>query len=261
MREDAIDVSVRDVSVRVGRSLALDRVSFDCTRGKWVLLAGPSGAGKSTLLRAINGIQAPTSGRIQTLSSWIPGRSRRDARLVWRETGTVQQDVALFETKSARANVELALRVAGCDRTTARHQALEWLERFNIADKADDYPWRLSGGERQRVALARAMAPRPRLLLLDEPTSALDRDTAQVVLEAVGELVRENTTVLMSSHREVEVVELCDRRIRLRKGRLIDGEERVEPGGDHTNPSGRPVGSESEREMIDGVSAVKEGTV
>jgi ABC-type methionine transport system ATPase subunit len=132
--------------------------------------------------------------------------------------------VALFETKSARANVELGLRVAGCDPAAARCRALEWLERFNIPDKAEDYPWRLSGGERQRVALARALAPRPKLLILDEPTSALDRDTAQIVLEAIRELVRENTTVLMSSHREVEVVEMCDRRIHLRKGRLMGGE-------------------------------------
>jgi ABC-type multidrug transport system ATPase subunit len=235
--ENSIAVSVCDVTVRVGRWQALDRVSFDCPRGEWVLIAGPSGAGKSTLLRTINGLQAPTSGRVRTLGSWIPGRGRREARAVWRQTGTVQQEVALFETKSARANVEAA----------ARHQGLEWLERFNILDKAEDYPWRLSGGERQRVALARALAPRPQLLLLDEPTSALDRDTAQIVLEAIRELVRENTTVLMSSHREAEVVEMCDRRIRLRKGRLMGGEAQatsdLEGSGrrsiHQTSPSGR----------------------
>jgi D-methionine transport system ATP-binding protein len=229
MSENGLAVSVRDVSVRVGRSQALDQVSFDCPQGEWVLLAGPSGAGKSTLLRTINGLQAPTTGTVWTLGSRIPGRRRREARHVWRQTGTVQQEVALFETKSARANIELALRVAGHDRASARHEAKEWLDRFNIADKAEDYPWRLSGGERQRVALARALAPRPQLLILDEPTSALDLDTAQVVLEAIKELVGQNTTVVMSSHREVEVVEMCDQRIRLRKGRLIDGEGQATP--------------------------------
>jgi ABC-type multidrug transport system ATPase subunit len=222
--EEGLAVSVQDVSIRIGRSQVLDQVSFDCARGEWVLLAGPSGAGKSTLLRVINGLQTPTTGSVWTLGTSIPGRGRREARDVWRRTGTVQQEVALFETKSARGNVELGLRVAGSDATTARAVALEWLERFGIADKAEEYPWRLSGGERQRVALARALAPRPQLLLLDEPTSALDHSTAQIVLEAIGELVRQNTTVLMSSHREVEVLERCDRPIRLRKGRLIDGE-------------------------------------
>jgi ABC-type multidrug transport system ATPase subunit len=243
--ENGVAVSVCDVSVRVGRSQALDRVSFDCARGAWVLLAGPSGAGKSTLLRTINGLQAPTTGRVWTLGSWIPGRGRGEARHVWRRTGTVQQEVALFETKSARANVELALRVAGHDRASARHEALAWLERFNIADKGDDYPWRLSGGERQRVALARALAPRPDLLILDEPTSALDLDMAQVVLEAIRELVGQNTTVLMSSHREVEVAQMCDRRIRLRKGRLMDGEAQQTPdvGMRSAVPSRRSVPS------------------
>jgi ABC-type multidrug transport system ATPase subunit len=244
MDENGIAVSVCDVSVRVGRSQALDRVSFDCSRGEWVLIAGPSGAGKSTLLRAINGLQAPTSGRVRTLGSWIPGRGRREARSIWRHTGTVQQEVALFETKSALANVELALRVAGHDRGSARHQTMEWLDRFNIADKAEDYPWRLSGGERQRVALARALGPRPHLLILDEPTSALDRDMAQIVLDAIRELVRQNTTVLMSSHREVEVAEMCDRRIRLGKGRLMDEEAQgTSDSGRSAGPSGRSVHS------------------
>jgi ABC-type multidrug transport system ATPase subunit len=245
MTQNRLTVSVRDVSVRVGRSQALDGISFDCSMGEWVLLAGPSGAGKSTLLRTINGLQAPTTGGVWTLGSLIPGRGRREARHVWRQTGTVQQEVALFETKSARANVELALRVAGHDRSSARHEGLKWLERFNIADKAEDYPWRLSGGERQRIALARALAPRPQLLILDEPTSALDLETAQVVLEAIKELVEENTTVLMSSHREVEVVEMCDRRIRLRKGRLMDGEAQAihDLGRRSSSPSSRSVPS------------------
>jgi ABC-type multidrug transport system ATPase subunit len=230
VNEKVTAVSVLDVSVRVGHSQALDGVSLHCARGEWVLLAGPSGAGKSTLLRIVNGLQAPTSGAIRTLGSWIPGRRRREARLVWRHTGTVQQEVALFETKSARANVELALRVAGHDRASARHHAMEWLDRFGIADKAEDHPWRLSGGERQRVALARALAPRPQLLLLDEPTSALDAESARVVFEAIEELVRQNTTVLMSSHREVEVIEKCDRCIRLHRGRLAPGESNPTAG-------------------------------
>jgi ABC-type multidrug transport system ATPase subunit len=223
MSDERAVVRVQDLSVRLGNSRALDGVSFECREGEWVLVAGPSGAGKSTLLRAINGLQPVDGGRIQALGTWIPGRGRREARQAWRRTGTVLQEVALFETKSARANVELALRAAGLDRAKARHEALEWLDRLAIGDKADEYPWRLSGGERQRVALARALAPRPRLLLLDEPTSALDSQTAHVVMEALAELVRDKTAVVMSSHREVEVVDRCDRRIGLLRGRVIDG--------------------------------------
>jgi ABC-type multidrug transport system ATPase subunit len=216
----SVAVQVSDLHVRVGNCQALRGVSFECAHGEWTLLAGPSGAGKSTLLRAINGLQRPTHGRIRVFDSWIPGRRRQHARLVWRSTGTVMQEVGLFETRTARGNIELALRAAGYDRYACRRDALQWLERLNIGDRAEDYPWRLSGGERQRVALARALSPRPRLLLMDEPTSALDTTTARIVLQAIKELVGEGSTVLMSSHREDEVAEMCNRRIELRKGHV-----------------------------------------
>jgi ABC-type multidrug transport system ATPase subunit len=210
-----------DLGVRFGAVQVLHPMSFECREGEWVLLAGPTGAGKSTLLRALNGLCRPTEGRAFVFGSWIPGRTRREAASVWKQTGTVLQEIALFETRSARGNVELALRAAGFNRAAARSKAVEWLERLNLGDKTDRYPWRLSGGERQRVALARALAPSPRLLFMDEPTSALDRATARIVLDAVRELADQGSTVLMSSHREDEVLAMCDRRIELRHGRLV----------------------------------------
>jgi D-methionine transport system ATP-binding protein len=214
-------VGAYDLGVRFGAVQVLHPMSFECCEGEWVLLAGPTGAGKSTLLRTFNGLCRPSEGRAFVLGSWIPGRTRREAASVWKQTGTVLQEIALFETRSARGNVELSLRAAGFDRAVARSKAVEWLERLNLGDKTDRYPWRLSGGERQRVALARALAPSPRLLFMDEPTSALDRTTARIVLDAVRELADQGSTVLMSSHREDEVVAMCDRRIELRNGRLV----------------------------------------
>jgi D-methionine transport system ATP-binding protein len=219
--ENDIAVRVCDVTFDYQGTCILEGLSFECSRGEWVLLTGPSGAGKSTLLRIINGLQLPTQGRVWTLGAPIPGRGRRQARAVWRQTGTLLQEVALFETKSALGNVQLALMAAGLERASARAEALPWLERLGIGDKSDAYPWRLSGGERQRVALARALATRPTLLLLDEPTSALDSATAAVVLENIDGLRNAGTTVIMSSHREDEVAALCDKRIRLSKGRMV----------------------------------------
>ena len=233
-----VTLSVSDVSVSVRDARILEEVSFDCLAGEWTVIHGPSGSGKSTLLRAINGLYTPTRGYIRILDTRIPGRSRREARTVWRQTGTVLQEVALFETKTALENVVLALRTIGLDRRAAREEAGEWLERLNLGDKLPEYPSRLSGGQRQRVALARAFAVRPRLLVLDEPTSALDRATAQIVLATVKELAEEGTTAIMSSHRMEEVAEMCDRRIGLHDGRLsaierpAGARERVEQGAD-----------------------------
>jgi ABC-type multidrug transport system ATPase subunit len=219
---DPAAVRVSELSVRAGPTTLLEDVSLECRAGEWTLLAGPTGAGKSTLMRVINGLRNPTRGTVWTLGSAIPGRGRREARAVWLRTGTVLQEIALFETKSARGNVEIALTTRGLKRPAARHEAIAWLERLNMAEKVNEYPWRLSGGERQRVALARALAPRPELLVLDEPTSALDNATAAIVLDSIRELVAGGTTVIMSSHREDEVVPFCDQRVALQRGRVIN---------------------------------------
>ena len=226
MDDPSITVRVEQVGVQVNDAWLLDDVSFACHQGEWTLLDGPSGSGKSTLLRAINGLRVPTRGRIWTLGSGIPGRTGLKAREVWRQTGTVLQEIALFETRTASNNVELALRSIGEDRATARARAIEWLTRMRLEDKLDEYPCNLSGGQCQRIALARAFAIEPRLLIMDEPTSALDRDVAGVFFEAVRQLVEQGATVVMSSRRADEMVELCHQRISLRMGRIEDIERR-----------------------------------
>ncbi|MDT4989802.1 MAG: cell division transport system ATP-binding protein [Micromonosporaceae bacterium] len=211
MAEECVNVRCCDLEVCIGNATIIRDVTFSCCRGDWVVLTGPSGAGKTTLLRAINGLCPPTAGRVWAMGSWLPGRSRRDAQRAWRRTGTVMQDLALFETSSAAANVSLALRTTGQSRATAARGARDWLERLGIGDKAGAYPHALSGGERQRVALARALAPRPQLLILDEPTAHLDDGSAKIVLAAIKELVHNGATVVMSSHRtdEVEPYQTC----------------------------------------------------
>ena len=220
MADARVTLKVSDLSLRSGDYWLLDGVSFNSDEGTWTLVYGPSGSGKSTLLRAINGLLWPTRGTIWVMGTEIPGRSRRQARSIWRQTGTVLQEVALFETKTALQNVALALRSVGADRASARMRATIWLERLKLGDKLHEYPGRLSGGERQRVALARAFAVQPRLLLLDEPTSALDHATARIALEAMKELVEQGTTVVMSSHRVDEIVGMCDQQIALRHGQV-----------------------------------------
>jgi D-methionine transport system ATP-binding protein len=208
-------VTADRVTVELSGRRVLRDLSFVCRPGDWTLLTGPSGAGKSTLLRTINGLCTLRSGDLEVLGSHLPGRSRREARQAWRQTGTLLQEIALFDTRSARGNVEIGLRAAGQDRSARRHLATEWLDRMGLDDRHGAYEWSLSGGQRQRVALARALAPRPRLLLLDEPTSALDTATARKVLLAIQELVNEGTAVVMSSHREDEAVGFATRRITL----------------------------------------------
>ncbi|HEY6748076.1 MAG TPA: ATP-binding cassette domain-containing protein [Mycobacteriales bacterium] len=218
MDSECTSVRCCDLEVCIGRTRVIRNVSFDCCPGEWVVLSGRSGAGKSTLLRAVNGLCPPSAGRVWALGTRIPGRDTRAARRVWRSTGTVQQELALFESWSALGNVEMGLRATGRDKRTARGEARDWLVRFGLGDKIWERPDDLSGGERQRVALARALAPRPQLLLLDEPTSQLDDGSAKIVLQAVKELVEGGATVIMSSHREREIDSFATCRIVLDQG-------------------------------------------
>ena len=231
MADARVTLKVSDLSLRIGDYWLLDGVSFNSDEGTWTLVYGPSGSGKSTLLRVINGILRPTRGTIWVMGTEIPGRSPRQARSIWRQTGTVLQEVALFETKTALQNVALALRTVGADRASAGMRAIIWLDRLKLGDKLHEYPGRLSGGERQRVALARAFAVQPRLLVLDEPTSALDQATARIALEAMKELVEQGTTVVMSSHRVDEIVGMCDQQIALRHGQVSSIERHPTWGG------------------------------
>jgi ABC-type multidrug transport system ATPase subunit len=205
MTDGCLMVRCCELQVCVGNAQIIRDVTFDCCRGEWIVLTGRSGAGKTTLLRTINGLCPPSAGRVWALGSWMPGRSRSEAHRAWRGTGTVLQELALFSTKTAAANVEIGLRAAGRDRNSARRDARHWLERLGLSAKFDEFPGELSGGERQRVALARAIAHRPQLLILDEPTSHLDHGSAKIVLTAIRELVEGGAAVVMSSHRDQEV--------------------------------------------------------
>lgn len=218
MDDQCVNVRCCDLVVCVGNARVIRNVSFDCCRGDWVVVTGQSGAGKTTLLRAINGLCPPSAGRVWALGSWLPGRPRREARRVWRSTGTVQQEPALFQSKSVLANVEMGLRAAGMDRVASGRRARDYLDRFGLEDKIRELPANLSGGERQRVALARAIAPGPELLILDEPTSHLDQGSSRIVLTAIQDLVQRGATVVMSSHRESEVADLATCRIVLAGG-------------------------------------------
>jgi ABC-type lipoprotein export system ATPase subunit len=217
--DDCVNVRCCDLSVCVGTATIIRDVTFNCCSGEWTVISGASGAGKTTLLRAINGLCPPTTGRVWALGSWLPGRSRREAQRAWRRTGTVMQDLALFETRTALDNVSLALRATGWSRADARGEARMWLERFGLGDRFTAHPHYLSGGERQRVALARAIAPRPQLLILDEPTAHLDDGSAKIVLTAIKELVHDGATVVMASHRSEEVAPYQTCRITLESER------------------------------------------
>jgi molybdate transport system ATP-binding protein len=202
--------------------------------GSCLALAGPSGAGKSTLLRIAAGLLRPSHGRVTCGDDvWLDTTSGRQVAPELRACGYVFQDYALFGHMAVWQNVAYGLR--GVARGARRRRAEELLERFGIADLADERPRTLSGGERQRVALARALAPQPRVLLLDEPLSALDaRTRASASRELAGVLRDTGVPALLVTHDFTEAAVLGDRVAVIDGGRIVQqgtaGELAATPG-------------------------------
>lgn len=206
-------VHLDDVSVRYGRTLALDRVTLTIERGAVFALLGRNGAGKSSLVRVLLGLQRASHGRASLLGrdSW----SRR-AELMSRVAVVPEEPDAPQDMTS-----EEVLRF--CRRISTRWddgQARERLSRFGVPLKT---PFgRLSKGQRKQVSLAIALATSPELLVLDDPTLGLDVVAKTSLFEElVSELADRGTTVLLTTHDLAQVEGIADRVGILSDGRLV----------------------------------------
>ena len=199
-------IELSNLEKRFGDNVVLKDINVAMSEGSVTALVGPSGGGKSTLLRCINLLEIPTSGTVRIgdeALSFRPGVrvATRDIQRLRRQTGMVFQNFQLFPHCTAIGNVmEGLVTVLKWPADKARARALSLLEKVGMAHKADAWPATLSGGQQQRVAIARALAPSPRVLLCDEPTSALDPELAQEVVDVLGQLAVEGTTMVMATH-------------------------------------------------------------
>jgi polar amino acid transport system ATP-binding protein len=187
-----------------------------------VCLIGASGSGKSTLLRCVNLLEPIDAGRIVVEGVEITARGV-DVNRVRRRIGIVFQAYNLFPHMSVLKNVTLAPRLALKQANTeASQRALGLLERFGLADKANDYPDSLSGGQQQRVAIVRALAMQPDLMLLDEVTSALDPELVAEVLEVIRELAAGGMTMVIATHEMSFARDIADRICFLDEGVILE---------------------------------------
>ncbi len=200
-------------------------LSFEVGDGEFLTVVGRSGSGKSTLLNLLGGLDRPTGGRIEFAGRDLSAMSRGELARHRRKTvGMIFQSFNLIPSRSALANVTLALAFGGHPRAKRRGRAMELLESVGLGDRADHVPSELSGGEAQRVAIARAIANRPDVVLADEPTGNLDSATAEEIVALLGRLNRENgVTVIMVTHDEEGARGVSDRLLRLLDGRFVEG--------------------------------------
>ena len=208
----SVQIVASNVARRYGRRWALADVSFRVESGELLMVAGHNGSGKSTLFRVLATAIRPDRGRV-TIGGLDAVRDRDELR---RSIALLSHASYLYDSLSARENLEVVARFLGDTSTVAQH-----LERVGLARRANDAVATFSAGMRKRLSIARVLLQRPRLVLLDEPYGQLDPEGFALIDDLVRELKRDGATVLMATHQVEHVAPLADRTLTLSEGRIV----------------------------------------
>jgi len=230
-------LAVTGATKRFGAVLALEDVDLHVDAGEILALLGDNGAGKSTLIKCISGVHRLDSGSIEV--DGVPVHMSNPA--IARASGieTVYQDLALFDNLDTTANF-----FAGREEAVPAWlpRGIRWMRRGEMQRQSGELVGRLkinlpqkaasvgmmSGGQRQAIAVARTAAFASRVVILDEPTAALGLRESRQVLDLILRLRDEGSAVIVISHAMDHVMEVADRAVVMRRGRIV-GEEVPRP--------------------------------
>jgi ABC-2 type transport system ATP-binding protein len=199
---------------RFGAVTALDGLSFDVPSGEVVGFLGPNGAGKTTAMRAIFGLTDLDAGSVRWKGAPIGPAERR-------RFGYMPEERGLYPNMLVGEEIEYLGRLHGMGQTDAASAATKWLERLEVADRADSKVEALSHGNQQRVQLAAALVHDPEVLVLDEPLAGLDPAGIDVIGQVLVEQAHAGCCVLFSSHQLDLVEDLCESVAIIDHGRLV----------------------------------------
>lgn len=184
---------------------AVKGISFNVQRGEIFGFLGPNGAGKSTTIKMLTtGLKADGGKIMLDGVSVIDQPERARAKI-----GVVAQHNNLDRSLTARENLLFHARYFGMDKKIAEEKADDYLEKFGLADRQNDYVSTYSGGMAQRLKIARAMMHTPDILFLDEPTTGLDPNYREILWEQMLELNRQGTTIFLTTHYMEEPERFC----------------------------------------------------
>jgi ABC-2 type transport system ATP-binding protein len=202
---------------RFGDTLAVDDVTFAVPQGTVLGLLGPNGAGKTTTVRMMTTLTRPTSGTARVAGHDVV----REPDAVRRSMGLTGQAATVDELLTGRENLRLIGSLYGLPGKYVREAAADLLERFSLADAADRVVKTYSGGMRRRLDLAVSLIATPPVLFLDEPTTGLDPRSRVELWEVLRGLVRDGTTLLLTTQYLEEADQLADRIVVVDKGGVI----------------------------------------
>tara|TARA_A100001011_G_scaffold398476_1_gene503050 strand:- start:191 stop:880 length:690 start_codon:yes stop_codon:yes gene_type:complete len=199
----------------------LSDINLTMDLGSSLAILGPSGCGKSTLLGILAGLDIPSSGEVLWSNRVISElNEEKRAELRKGNLGFVFQSFQLLSHLNAYENVLFPLELIGI--ANPEKLAIEMLELVGLKDRANHFPKTLSGGEQQRVALARAFSIKPKILFADEPTGSLDHVNGEIVKSLLFKFQETNNTTLVIVTHDSELAEMCNYKLQLKAGRIVD---------------------------------------
>ncbi len=219
-------IEFKNVTVVYDKDIVgLDNVSFKINDGEFVFLVGKTGAGKSSAIKLLTGEIRPTGGDIIVDGIVVNALKRAKIPYLRRAQGVVFQDFRLLPNKTVFENVAFAMEIIGKSKKEIRRKVPKILALVGLDERANNYPNEISGGEQQRVSIARALVNSPSLIIADEPTGNLDVETSQEVMNLFDKINKMGTTIVMVTHSEKIVNDMCKRVIQLEGGIVVRDEE------------------------------------
>lgn len=200
----------------------LDGLDLQVGVGEFIAVMGPSGSGKSTLLYNISGMDTMTAGSVRFAGQDLGSLHQKQlARLRLTTMGFIFQHVYLLKNLCLLDNIVLPAYLAGlAPRHELNARAMALMARTGVADLADRDVSEASGGQLQRIGICRALINEPTILLGDEPTGALDSTAAAEIMDILGELNADGTTILLVTH-DARVAARTSRVLYLVDGRIV----------------------------------------
>jgi putative ABC transport system ATP-binding protein len=206
--------------------IAVNDVSMQIQQGEFTAIVGPSGSGKTTLLNLLGGLDKPNYGNI-----WIDGiditllPESKLTNFRLKNIGFVFQSYNLIPVLTAYENTEFIMQLQGIPYLEREKRAKDLLVSVGLGDRMNSRPIKLSGGQQQRVAIARALAPKPKFILADEPTANLDSKSADILLDMMDKLNKEEKMTFIFSTHDPRVVKKARRVITLVDGGIASDNE------------------------------------
>lgn len=211
-------LEVNQLEKKFGSNYAVKGISFSVEEGEVFGLLGPNGAGKTTTISMLTGVLEPTAGTAR-----IGGHDIRSEPFAVKQLiGLVPQDLALYPTLSARANLNFFGSIYGLRGKELQERIDDVLDIVALKDRQHEAVEKFSGGMKRRVNIAIGLIHHPRLLFLDEPTVGVDPQSRNHIFESVLKLNKERgMSIIYTSHYMEEVELLCSRAAIIDEGRII----------------------------------------